>query len=122
MIIIFGLKSCDTTRKARQWMKNAGHEFRFHELRDDGLDRQRVEKWAAALGWEALLNRRGTTWRKLADEEKVEVGEAQALRLMVTHPSLIKRPIFDFGPGTRRQFSVGFGPEKMTDIIAALAD
>jgi arsenate reductase (glutaredoxin) len=95
MITVSGLRSCDTCRKALSWLKEHGIEHRFQDLRADGLDRATVARWAGVVGWETLLNRRGTTWRGLAATDKDELDEAGALALMVAHPALIKRPVFE---------------------------
>jgi len=107
MIDIYGLRNCDTCRKARAWLAAEGIGHRFHDLRTDGVDLATVTRWAAAVGWEKLLNRRGTTWRGLADADRDGVDEARASALMVAHPALIKRPVFETGGGVL----VGFGPD-----------
>jgi Spx/MgsR family transcriptional regulator len=99
MIIVSGLRSCDTCRKAIAWLKDHGIEHRFHDLRADGLDLATVARWARVVGWEALVNRRGTTWRGLPNVDKAELGEAKAIALMVAHPALIKRPVFEGAGG-----------------------
>ncbi len=95
MITMYGIKNCDTCRKALKWMQAEGIEHRLHDLRSDGLDSEVVTRWVAAVGWEALLNRRGTTWRNLPEADKEELDEKKARALMLTNPTLIKRPIFD---------------------------
>ena len=97
MITVYGIKNCDTCRKALRWLRTEGVEHRFHDFRADGLDRGSLETWVAALGWETLLNRRGTTWRNLPDAEREAVGDTTAADLMTAHPTLIKRPVFDLG-------------------------
>ncbi|RED49828.1 ArsC family reductase [Aestuariispira insulae] len=92
---LYGLKNCDTCRKARKWLDAEGIDHQFHDVRADGLDRATVAAWAGALGWGALLNRRGTTWRGLSEDVKAGVDEAIAIDLMTEHPALIKRPVFD---------------------------
>ena len=98
MITIYGIKNCDTCAKARKWLTAEGIEHRFHDFRVDGLDQETVAGWAAELGWEVLLNRRGTTWRKLPDAEREDVDGNSAAKLMTDNPTLIKRPVFDLGP------------------------
>lgn len=92
---LYGLKNCDTCRKARKWLEAEGIAHQFHDVRGDGLDRATVAAWVGALGWEALLNRRGTTWRGLPEDVKADVDENAAIDLMTEHPALIKRPVFD---------------------------
>ncbi len=95
MIDVYGLKNCDTCRKALKWLAENNLEHRFHDFRTDGLDRQKLGRWAAACGWEKLLNRRGTTWRGLAKADRDGVDGSQAEVLMAAHPALIKRPVFE---------------------------
>lgn len=109
MLIVYGIRNCDTCRKARKWLDGQGIEHRFHDLRADGLPADSLAAWIAELGSQVLLNRRGTTWRNLPEDDKRAVDEAGAGRLMQRHPTLIKRPVFDLGD--RRL--VGFGePER----------
>lgn len=105
MLIVYGIPNCDTCRKARKWLDGQGIEHRFRDLRADGLPAESLVAWIAELGWQALLNRRGTTWRNLAEDDERAVDAAGAGRLMQRHPTLIKRPVFDLGD--RRL--VGFG-------------
>jgi len=97
MITVYGLKNCDTCRKARQWLDGQGIAHRFHDLRADGLDETTVAGWVTELGYETLLNTRGTTWRGLPEAARANVDAAKATRLMHAHPALIKRPVFDLG-------------------------
>jgi Spx/MgsR family transcriptional regulator len=97
MITVYGLKACDTCRKALRWLEAAGMQARLHDLRADGLDEAMLSDWLETLGWEALLNRRSTTWRSLSAEERDPLDEARAKSLMLAHPTLVKRPVFDIG-------------------------
>lgn len=97
MIVVYGLKSCDSCRKALKLLQAGGQAHRFHDLRSDGLPSGQPEAWVAALGWEVLLNRKSTTWRELPDEEKADLDAARAARLMQRHPTLIKRPVIEAG-------------------------
>ncbi|MHA1598680.1 MAG: ArsC family reductase [Alphaproteobacteria bacterium] len=99
MITVYGLKNCDTCRKARKWMDAQGIAHEFHDLRGDGLDSPTLDRWLESVDWEILLNRRGTTWRKLADSEKQGIDAASARNLMLEHPAMIKRPVFDTPDG-----------------------
>ena len=99
MLTVYGLKNCDACRKARKAL--ADREHRFHDLREDGLDAAMLDRWIGALGWEALLNRRSTTWRALDDAEKAGLDAGRAQGLMLAHPALVKRPVIDDG-GTVR--------------------
>jgi len=104
-ITMYGIPSCDTVKKARAWLAARGAAYTFHDFKRHGVPKA-LTAWADALGWEPLLNRRGTTWRKLAPETQARVdGAASALALMREQPSVIKRPIVDWGDGS---FTVGF--------------
>lgn len=97
MLILYGLKNCDACRKARTWLEQRELDHRFHDFRADGLAPALLERWADELGWEALLNRRGATWRTLPESERADLDRAKALALMLAHPALIKRPILEAG-------------------------
>ena len=106
-ITIYGIKACDTMKKARAWLEAAGIEYAFHDYRVDGIDEARLRGWIAQVGWEVLLNRAGTTFRKLPEAERDGVDEARAIRLMLAQPAMIKRPVLDLGG----RIVVGFRPE-----------
>ena len=106
-ITIYGIKACDTMKKARAWLEAAGIEYAFHDYRVDGIDEARLRGWIAQVGWEVLLNRAGTTFRKLPEAERAGVDEARAIRLMLAQPAMIKRPVLDLGA----RIVVGFRPE-----------
>ena len=95
MLAVYGLKNCDTCRKATKWLTGEGIDHTFVDVRKEAVGADLVSRWAAAVGWEKLLNRQSTTWRGLADADKDGLTEARAVSLMVAHPSLIKRPVFD---------------------------
>jgi Spx/MgsR family transcriptional regulator len=95
MTTLYGIKNCDTVRKARQWLDQQGIDYHFHDLRSDGLDETVIRHWSKAINWEALLNRRSTTWRQLAETDKKTLNENKAIQLMLAHPALIKRPVLD---------------------------
>ena len=95
MLTVYGLKTCDACRKARKAL--AGRVHRFHDLRADGLDAALLDRWIEALGWEALLNRRSTTWRALDEADRAGLDAARARGLMLAHPTLVKRPVIDDG-------------------------
>jgi len=97
MVILYGIKTCDTMRKARRWLDDHGVDYRFHDLRGDGLDAGRLDAWIGDLGWENLVNRRGTTWRQLPPGEREALDAARARELMLKHPTLIKRPLLEIG-------------------------
>ena len=92
-IDIYGIPNCNTVRKARKWLDGQGLDYAFHDYKKEGVDAEALEHWADRVGWEVLLNRRGTTWRKLDESEREGVDRDRALALMAEHPSLIKRPV-----------------------------
>ena len=107
MLTLYGIKNCDTMKKARAWLEAQGHAYAFHDYKTQGISAETLQGWARELGWEALLNRAGTTFRKLPEGEKQGLTEARAIALMLAQPSMIKRPVLDLGP--RRM--LGFSPE-----------
>jgi arsenate reductase len=110
-VTIHGIKACDTMKKARDWLDGHGVDYRFHDYKAVGVDRATLEAWSRQVGWETLLNRSGTTFRKLPDADKSGLTEARAIDLMLAQPSMIKRPVLDVGG----RLIVGFKP----DIYAA---
>lgn len=105
MITLYGIKNCDTVRKARRWLEAQGLSYRFHDFRSDGLELAQLEAWADQLGWERLLNRAGTTFRRLPPERKQDLDHTAALALMLEQPTLIKRPVAVRGNSVQ----IGFG-------------
>jgi arsenate reductase len=94
---LYGIKNCDTVKKARAWLDARGVDYDFHDYKLAGIDRVRLAGWVGELGWEKVLNRAGTTFRKLSDAEKEGLDEARAIDLMLAQPSMIRRPILDLG-------------------------
>jgi Spx/MgsR family transcriptional regulator len=107
-VTLYGIKNCDTMKKARAWLDAKDVAYTFHDYKAEGIDRSRLEAWARDVGWETLLNRAGTTFRKLPDAEKTDLDERKALALMLDQPSMIKRPVLDLGD----RIVVGFKPEQ----------
>jgi len=106
MIVLHGIPNCDTVKKARAWLAGRGVEHRFHDFRRDGVPDARLDAWVNQLGWEPLLNRKGTTWRRLAQPQQAAAQDAAGARaLMLREPSVIKRPVVDWPDGYT---SVGF--------------
>ena len=93
MLKIYGIKNCDTVKKARRWLEDHGIEHQFHDFRQDGLDKKQLSSWVEKSGWETLVNKRSTTWRNLSDKEKEITTNAQAIKLLMANPTLIKRPV-----------------------------
>jgi arsenate reductase len=107
-ITIYGIKNCDTMKKARAWLDKAGVDYAFHDYKSAGIEKDRLETWARKAGWEVLLNKAGTTFKKLPDKDKEGLTESKAIRLMLAQPSMIKRPVLESGGG---KLLVGFKPE-----------
>lgn len=106
-ITLYGIKNCDTMKKARSWLDQHGVAYAFHDYKAEGIDKASLELWAEQVGWEVLLNRAGTTFRKLPDADRENVTEKKAMALMLAQPSMIKRPVLDVGG----KLTVGFKPE-----------
>lgn len=94
-VIVYGIPNCDTVKKARVWLDAAGVDYAFHDYKKSGIDAATLDRWAGAVGWALLLNRAGTTFRKLSDADKADVDRAKAVALMVANPSMIKRPVVE---------------------------
>jgi arsenate reductase len=106
-VTIYGIKNCDTMKKARSWLESHGVAYRFHDYKAEGIDRGHLEAWSAEAGWETVLNRAGTTFRKLDEADRSDLDQQKAIALMLTQPSMIKRPVLE-ADGT---LFVGFKPE-----------
>ena len=104
---LHGIKACDTMKKARDWLDGHGVAYGFHDYKVVGIDRATLETWAGKVGWEVLLNKAGTTFRKLPDSDKTDLDEGKAIALMLAQPSMIKRPVLDVDGA----LTVGFKPE-----------
>ena len=105
--VLYGIKACDTMKKARTWLDERGVAYAFHDYKSAGIDRANLEKWCTEHGWQTVLNRAGTTFRKLDDAQKADLDQARAIDLMLAQPSMIKRPVLDLGDKTL----VGFKPD-----------
>lgn len=106
-VTIYGIKACDTMKKARAWLDGRGVVYAFHDYKAEGIDRASLERWVAAMGWETVLNRAGTTFRKLPDADKAPLDAEKAIALMQAQPSMIKRPVLDVDG----RLLVGFRPD-----------
>lgn len=106
-ITIYGIKNCDTMKKARAWLDQHGVDYDFHDYKSRGIEKEKLASWAKKAGWEMLLNRAGTTFKKLPDKDKQGLTEAKAVKLMLANPSMIKRPVLESGA----RLLVGFKPE-----------
>ncbi|QJP13339.1 ArsC family reductase [Starkeya sp. ORNL1] len=114
-VTIYGIKNCDTMKKARTWLDGHGVAYAFHDYKETGIDLAHLKAWAKKVGWETLLNRNGTTFRALPEAEKQDLDEERAFALMMANPSMIKRPVLDLGRG---RILVGFKPELYAANVA----
>ena len=106
-LTLYGIKNCDTMKKARTWLEGQGLSYAFHDYREVGLDKATLEQWIGRVGWEVLLNRNSTTFRDLPEAERAGVTEGKAIGLMLAQPTMIKRPVLDLGD----RLLVGFKPD-----------
>lgn len=122
-MILFGIKQCDTCRKASKWLESSGADCTFHDLRKDGVNAEQIATWLNALGQDKLINRRGTTWRQLTEEQKalIETGdEATIIERLLDKPTLMKRPILEYQHGGATQFNIGFNEAQYQSILSSL--
>ena len=113
MIHLFGIPNCDTVKKARNWLDAKGVDYAFHDYRKEGADLAKLAAWSDAVNWEALLNRAGTTFKKLPDADKENVTEKKAIALMLAQPSMIKRPVLD----AKGKLTIGFKPDEYQKLF-----
>ena len=111
---LYGIKACDTMKKARTWLDEQGVTYAFHDYKTSAIDRASLTKWCAEHGWETVLNRAGTTFRKLDEAQKADLDQDKAIELMLAQPSMIKRPVLDLGERTL----VGFKPDRYAAALA----
>lgn len=112
-MIVYGIPNCDTIKKARQWLQAHELEYQFHDYRKDGVDASQLQQWARQVGWESLLNRRGTTWRKLDEKTRDSINESSAIKIMLEHPAIIKRPVLVTG----KKILVGFNEAEYNNLL-----
>ena len=113
MTTLYGIRNCDTIKKARRWLEDNGIEYHFHDVRSDGISRADLQHWMKTLDWEKLLNRRGTTWRKLPESARNSIDKASATRIMLDNPAIIKRPVLEHS----NRLYLGFTPESYQSIF-----
>lgn len=113
-IVLFGIRNCDTMKKAATWLEAHALDCVIHDYRRDGLDAERLQAWCRVLGWEALINTRGTTWRKLSSAQQAIRTEADAVQLMLAQPALIRRPVLE---APDRPLLVGFDPQRYSVLL-----
>jgi arsenate reductase (glutaredoxin) len=112
---LYGIKNCDTMKKARAWLDGRGVSYAFHDYKIEGIDAARLTRWCRKVGWETLLNRAGTTFRKLPEADKSALDQHKAVTLMLAQPSMVKRPVLEIG----ERVVVGFKPEAYEDAVSA---
>jgi Spx/MgsR family transcriptional regulator len=112
---MYGIRNCDTVRKARAWLEAQGIDYEFHDFQRSGVERELLERWCRELGWERVLNRAGTSFRKLAEADKQDLDADKAIDLMLAQPSMIKRPVLRTG----RRWVIGFAPERYAEVLKA---
>ena len=115
MLTIYGIKSCSTCRDAKKWLDAQGIAYRFHDLREDGINIQTLERWADSVEWEKLLNKSSLTWRKLPDVDRSGMTRNRALAAMIEHPTLVKRPVLEKG----RQVALGFSARQYAEMLGS---
>jgi arsenate reductase (glutaredoxin) len=114
MITLYGISNCDTVKKARAWLTDNGHPYQFHDFKKLGVPPQ-IDDWLQSIGWQKLLNRQGTTWRKLAPEVQLQIVDAASARaLMLAQPSVVKRPVVDWGDGLTVGFDSAVWAQRLT--------
>ncbi len=110
---LYGIKNCDTVKKALKWLEANQQSVTFHDFRVDGLTQQQIESWTEQVGWESLFNKRSTSFRNLSDAEKADIDQTKAIDLMLAYPTLIKRPVLEH----QGKVSVGFKPAQYEEIF-----
>ena len=113
MLTVYGIKSCDTCRKARKYLTEHNIEFEFHDLREDGLDIQMLERWSDRIGWQKLLNKQSLSWRRLPEVDRNDMTRDKALAAMIDSPTLVKRPVLE----ADKFIAVGFSEKRFGDFI-----
>ncbi|RWK56718.1 ArsC family reductase [Mesorhizobium sp.] len=115
-ITMYGITNCDTIKKARVWLESHDVAYRFHDYRVKGLEADRLDGWSGKVGWEILLNKASTTFRELSDKDRLSLDESKAKALMLANPTMIKRPVLDFGD----RILVGFKPDVYQQAVGGL--
>jgi arsenate reductase len=113
MLTIFGIKSCDTCQRARRFLDSRDLQYRFHDVRIDGLNIQMLERWSDHVDWEKLVNRKSLTWRKIPESDRNNLNRSRALALLMDYPTLLKRPIFE----ADGFFALGFSEKRFDDFL-----
>ena len=116
-ITVYGIPNCDTVKKARGWLDGLGLEYRFHDYKKAGIEPDKLREWVDARGWEAILNRTGTTFRKLPEAERSDLDATKAIRLMGANTSAIKRPVVEYDREGDTGLLVGFDPQEWSTAL-----
>lgn len=116
MLTVYGIKSCDTCRNARKFLRAKNIEHKFHDLRDDGMSIQMLERWVKRIGWERLLNKKSLTWRKIPEVDRNEMSHDKALAVMIENPTVIKRPVLE----DDNFIAVGFSEKRFSEFLQNL--
>lgn len=114
-VTMFGIPNCDTIKKAKKWLDSRDISYQFHDYRNQGIDEQLVRRFCQELGWESVVNKRGTTYRQLSDEQKQSLNEQSAITLLIEMPAMVKRPIIS----VNNQLHIGFKPEQYANIFTS---
>ena len=117
MLTVFGIRSCDTCRKARKYFAENDIEFTFHDVRDDGLDIQMLERWASRIDWTKLLNKQSLTWRKIPEVDRNDMSESKEFALMIENPTLVKRPVLENANDGGVPIAVGFSEARFGEFL-----
>jgi Spx/MgsR family transcriptional regulator len=112
-IRLYGIKNCDTVKKAKRWLDDQNIAYEFHDFREDGLEQQQVSDWVSELGWETLVNKRSTTWKGLSDSAKASLNDQSVIVVILENPTLIKRPLLDTG----NERHVGFKADQYQALL-----
>ncbi|HSG96632.1 MAG TPA: Spx/MgsR family RNA polymerase-binding regulatory protein [Woeseiaceae bacterium] len=113
MLTVYGIKSCDTCRTARKYLAENDIEFRFHDVRDDGLDIQMLERWSGRIDWTKLVNRKSLTWRRIPEVDRADMSKDKAFALLLDQPTLLKRPVLE----SPQFIAVGFSEKRFTEFL-----
>lgn len=116
-ITVYGIPNCDTVRKARGWLDGLGLAYRFHDYKKSGIEPAKLREWVGERGWEAILNRRGPTFRKLPESDRADLDAEKAIRVMCANPSAIKRPVVEYGHEDGVGLLVGFDPQEWSTAL-----
>ncbi|MDH4106740.1 MAG: Spx/MgsR family RNA polymerase-binding regulatory protein [Gammaproteobacteria bacterium] len=116
MLKLYGIRSCDTCRKARKWLDRHGIEHEYHDLRDDGVEERVLVRWTGRMDWQKFVNKRSLTWRRIPEVDRESLDRKRAIAMLLEHPTLIKRPVLD----SKELIAVGFSPDNYRKMFDSL--